>query len=129
AVLSVLGVDVFAPIYGRRFGQMVIGATIGLHVTVAVAAGVMFWLPLMAVTGFLAVAISTLLAALLAWFAKISAETAYFGMLPGGLAEMASIGGDRGADGEIITLCQATRIALVVAITPPFIISLGIHGD
>lgn len=129
ALLSVMGMEVFAPIIGRRTGQIIIGATIGLHITVAVAAGIVPWLPLMFVVGALSVVVSAILAAILSWVARISSETAYFGMLPGGLAEMASIGADRGADGEIITLCQASRIALVVAITPPLIISLGIRGS
>jgi membrane AbrB-like protein len=50
--------------------------------------------------------------------AKFDAATAYFAGMPGGIAEMVVMGGERGADERMIGLIHGARIFLVVFILP-----------
>jgi len=56
--------------------------------------------------------------------AKFDPVTAYFAGMPGGIAEMVVMGGERGADERMIGLIHGARIFLVVFILP-FLIRLG----
>jgi membrane AbrB-like protein len=76
-----------------------------------------WWLPLALLPVFL------LTAGLLcvAWFrhvAKFDPATAYFAGMPGGIAEMVLMGGERGADERTIGLIHGARIFLVVFALP-----------
>ncbi len=76
-----------------------------------------WWLPLMLLPVFLA--ISALLC--VAWFRRVAGfdpATAYFAGMPGGIAEMVLIGGERGADERTVGLIHAARIFLVVFVLP-----------
>ncbi len=79
-----------------------------------------WWLPLLLLPVFLGIA------ALLcvAWFRRVAGfdpATAYFAGMPGGIAEMVLMGGERGADERTVGLIHAARIFLVV-FTLPFVI-------
>lgn len=76
-----------------------------------------WWLPLALLPVFL------LAAALLctAWFRRVAGfdpATAYFAGMPGGIAEMVLMGGERGADERTVGLIHAARIFLVVFALP-----------
>lgn len=129
AVMSVCGQPVFAPLLGRRFGQLVIGTSTGLSVTAVVLESIIAFLPLIVATSFIAVFFSALVSVFFARFARLDRKTAFFAMVPGGLSEMANIGSLVGAHAEPIAVSQALRVALLVLIMPQFIVSLGIHGN
>ncbi|MDF2995806.1 MAG: AbrB family transcriptional regulator [Xanthobacteraceae bacterium] len=129
AVMSVCGQPVFAPLSGRRFGQLVIGTSTGLSVTAAVLASIVAFLPLIVVTSLVAVLFSAGVSVFFAHFARLDRKTAYFAMVPGGLSEMANIASMVGAHAEPIAVSQALRVALLVLIMPQLIVSLGIHGN
>jgi uncharacterized protein len=76
-----------------------------------------WWLPLLLLPVFLTVAG---LACVL-WFRRVAGfdpATAYFAGMPGGIAEMVVMGGERGADERTIGLIHGARIFLVVFILP-----------
>lgn len=54
-------------------------------------------------------------------FGGLDATTAYFAGMPGGLAEMITLGEERGADVKAIALIHGTRILMVI-MTLPFVI-------
>lgn len=129
AGFSIGGFKVWAPVNGRRFGQLIIGGAIGLNLTPPVLLNMIGWLPAMIGTALLSMAFSGVLASGLAYFGRFDGKTAFFALMPGGLSEMASIGAGQGAQSEPIALVQALRVALVVCILPPLIGRFGIDGD
>jgi uncharacterized protein len=50
--------------------------------------------------------------------AKFDRPTAFFCAVPGGLTDMVAMAGDAGANKRIVTLVQATRIVLIIAVLP-----------
>ncbi|PAU75571.1 AbrB family transcriptional regulator [Halomonas salipaludis] len=128
AAFAIGGIIPFAPLAGRRVGQVVIGAAIGLNVTPAVVVSLIGWLPMMVFTALLSMLVGSACAIALARFGRVDMKTAYFCMMPGGLSEMSNIGAAHGAQNEPIALSQAVRVALVVCILPPALVALGLEG-
>ena len=121
AVASIARLPIAAGSATRRPMAAVIGVVLGsaFHTGVLGLARE-YWLPLAMLPVFIAVA------ALLcvAWFRRVAGfdrATAYFAGMPGGIAEMVLIGGERGADERTVGLIHAARIFLVV-FTLPFVI-------
>ena len=129
AGLSLSGMPVFRSNSARRAGQLVIGCGLGLHVTSALLAEMLGWVPFMFFLTLLAITVTSFYSVFLARFCGIDRVTSYFALMPGGLSEMANIGARLGAASEPIALSQAIRVAFVVCALPPAIIALGIHGD
>jgi uncharacterized protein len=127
AVIGIAGMRLPAPTMTRRAGQLIIGATVGLSMTSAVVAGLAAWLPLMLATALFSILVSATFSPLLARFSRIDGKTAFFCVLPGGLAEMGNIGASIGAQAEPIALIQALRIAIVVLLIPPLMVAHGLH--
>lgn len=50
--------------------------------------------------------------------AKFDRQTAFFSSAPGGLADMAILSGDAGADVRRVTLVQASRVLMIVFVVP-----------
>jgi membrane AbrB-like protein len=127
AAFGIGGVRLPAPLILRRAGQLIIGSTVGLSMTSAVVAGLAGWLPLMIATALLSILVSATFSALLARFARIDGKTAFFCVLPGGLAEMGNIGASIGAQMEPVALIQALRVAIVVLLIPPLMVAHGLY--
>jgi uncharacterized protein len=123
AVASIAGAPIAAGAATRRPMAAVIGVVLGssFHSGLfAVARD--WWLPLALLPVFLAIA------ALLCvtWFRRVAGfdpATAFFAGMPGGIAEMVLMGGERGADERLVGLIHAARIFLVV-FALPFVIRL-----
>jgi uncharacterized protein len=128
AAFAIAGIKPVAPLVGRRLGQMIIGSSIGLHLTLPVLLHLIGWLPAMAISAVAAVCCGALLSVGLACVGGVSSKTAYFCLIPGGLSEMATIGSTVGAQAEPIALSQALRVAILVCILPQVILHLGIIG-
>ena len=118
ATLSLCGVGVFAPLMGRRAGQVVVGAAIGLAATAETAVGIIAWLPMMILVALVMVALGAFLSVFLARFARVDETTAFLAMMPGGMAEMANIGDRVGARSDIVAIIQAIRVTMVVLTLP-----------
>ncbi|HWA17742.1 MAG TPA: AbrB family transcriptional regulator [Devosia sp.] len=122
AILAFSGFELNPPDALRKVGQTTIGAGIGLHVTAAVAVQVFALLPAMVLAALLSVALSAVLSVPLGRLARLDHSTAFFSMIPGGLAEMGNVGTRYGADPEPIAVMQALRVAIVVILLPPLLI-------
>lgn len=129
AVFSISGTKPFAPLSGRRLGQLIIGCAIGLNVTPTLAASVTGLIPAMVISAFVAMLVGASTAIVLAHFSRVDTKTAYFCMMPGGLSEMANVGAKIGAQHEPIAVSQALRVALVVCLLPPLMVGLDWHGS
>ncbi|MGQ7792498.1 AbrB family transcriptional regulator [Faunimonas sp. B44] len=128
AVVAMSGLNAFAPLAGRRFGQVIIGAAIGLNMTAAAVGKLALWLPVMVATGLVSMLIGAAISVPLARLARIDGKTAFFAMVPGGLSEMANVGASVGARSDAIALSQALRVALAVCLMPPLVLALGHDG-
>ena len=128
AVASVSGFPVFAPVGGRRFGQIMVGSSIGLNITADVALLMLLWLPAMVLTAIVGILLAAVVSVPFSAASGLDRKTAYFCLMPGGLSEMANLGAAVGAQPEPIAVSQALRVALLVCLLPPLIIALDIHG-
>lgn len=121
AAASIAGLPVAAGAATRRPMAAVIGVVLGSSFhpgLIALARD--WWLPLATLPFFLA--IGALLCVV--WFRRVAGfdpATAYFAGMPGGMAEMVLMGGERGADERTVGLIHGARIFLVV-FTLPFLI-------
>jgi membrane AbrB-like protein len=128
AAASIAGWPFFASKRGRRFGQLLVGSSIGLNVTAAALGLIVQWFPAMLTTAIVAILLAALLSVPFARAARIDPTTAFFALTPGGLAEMANVGQVAGARPEPVALSQAIRVALLVSIMPPLILAFGVDG-
>lgn len=122
AIFSIAGVRVFAPLSGRRLGQLLIGASVGLQLTASVLASLLSWFPLMAVTAIGSILIASFLSVGFGRIEKLDRKTAFLATIPGGLSEMANIAINVGARPEPIIVTQTFRVALVVFMIPPLLL-------
>ena len=92
AALRVSGVEIGVPVQVRYTGQWVIGTALGLYFTPAVIRQVaaVWYLPILAAA--FAIAIGYVAAALLARLARLDLTTSLFASVPGGAAEMTTLG-------------------------------------
>jgi uncharacterized protein len=128
AALRVSGVDTGVPVQVRYTGQWVIGTALGLYFTPAVMrqiAGV-WYLPLLGAAS--AIAIGYIAAACLSRLARLDRTTSLFASVPGGAAEMATLGERFGAREDKVAAAQSLRILLVVAVVPAAFTLAGLRG-
>jgi membrane AbrB-like protein len=129
ALLRVLGADVAAPFPARYVGQWIIGTSLGLYFTPVVVHEVAgLWYLLVAGAAF-AVALGYVSGIALARLADLDRTTGIFASVPGGAAEMATLGERFGGRVDRIAAAQSLRILIVVAIVPGAITALDIHGS
>jgi membrane AbrB-like protein len=118
AVAGIAGLPVAAGPATRRPMAAVVGVVLGssFHPDL-LAVAVQWWLPLLMLPFFLA----TAAVLCVVWFRRVAGfdrATAYFAGMPGGIAEMVLLGGERGADERIVGLIHGARIMLVVFVLP-----------
>ncbi len=126
--MSLAGAPTTAVPFGRRLGQAVIGTAIGLYLNPGVVEEMLALLPVMMAVAGLSIAISIAIAALAAARAGFGLATAYFACMPGGVAEMAGLGRQYGADEATVAILQSLRIAVVVTVMAPAVALLAEHG-
>ena len=129
ALLRVLGVDIAAPPPARYAGQWIIGTALGLYFTPHVVREVAGLWPLLAAGALFAIALGYVSGVALARLAGLDKTTGIFASVPGGAAEMATLGERFGGRMDRIAAAQSLRILIVVAIVPGAITALDIHGS
>ncbi|MBL8481432.1 MAG: AbrB family transcriptional regulator [Rhodocyclaceae bacterium] len=85
------------PAAGRQFGQIVIGAALGLYFTPAVGREVLSYAPSIVLAALAAVLTGYLSGLILAALARTDGASAFFASLPGGAAEMSVLAERHGA--------------------------------
>jgi len=129
ALLRVAGAALEVPLPVRYAGQWIIGTSLGLYFTPHVIHEVAgLWYLLVAGAVF-AIALGYVSGLALARMAGLDKTTGIFASVPGGAAEMSILGERFGGRVERIAAAQSLRILIVVAIVPPVITALDVHGS
>jgi membrane protein AbrB duplication len=128
AAFGLAGSPTFAPQSGRRLGQMIIGSSLGLFVTLDVLQRLVGLVPVVAGTGLFSIVACALAGQVFGRVVGIDSTTAFFATTPGGLSEMARVGEEAGGRVDVISLTQAIRVATVVLVLPPAVIAIGLDG-
>ncbi|MFT5488849.1 MAG: membrane AbrB-like protein [Paracoccaceae bacterium] len=126
---NLLGWRLQGPRGSRQTGQIFIGTTIGLYFTPVVAAIVAAHLPWMVLVAMISIGLGGLSAIVLVKIARIDSATAFFGNVPGGMAEMLAMGDRFGAKPVPLTLSQLTRVTIVILSIPPALTFFGETGS
>ncbi len=113
---------------GRDAAFVVVGVSLGLYFTAPVVAQVISLWPWFVALGLAALAFGTFSAWLLARLSGADRATAFFSCMPGGAAEMASLGEQYGAATDRVALAHSLRIVLVVTVFPVAITLSGFHS-
>lgn len=127
--LSGFPIRLHGPRGSRQLGQIFIGTTIGLYFTPVVAGIVAAHLPWMLLAAFVSIAFGGVGAAILMRVARVDGATAFFGNVPGGMAEMLALGDRFGAQPVPLTLSQLTRVTIVILSIPPALTFFGQSGN
>ena len=128
AFLRVAGARIEAPPPARYAGQWIIGTSLGLYFTSAVMREVAGLWYLLAAGAVFAIVLGYVSGIALARLAGLDRTTGIFASVPGGAAEMATLGERFGGRVDRIAAAQSLRILIVVAVVPGAITALGIHG-
>jgi len=129
AGVNLLGWRLKGPNGVRQTGQIFIGTTIGLYFTPVVAAIVVSHLPWMVLAAFVSIGLGAAGAVVLIKIARVDNATAFFGNVPGGMAEMLAMGDRFGAQPVPLTLSQLTRVTIVILSIPPALTFFGETGS
>jgi hypothetical protein len=128
ALLRIAGAPLDAPPPARYAGQWIIGTSLGLYFTPYVVHEVAgLWYLLVAGAAF-AISLGYVSGIALSRMAGVDKTTGFFASVPGGAAEMATLGERFGGRMDRIAAAQSLRILIVVAIVPAVITALDVHG-
>lgn len=118
SAMSIAGFDLGMHRSIRQIGQVVAGFSVGLFFTPDVGGQLLSVGWMMVVGSLLSIAASVLLAVMLAHFGHCDRKSAFFAMIPGGLAEMAGLAQQFGANVTLVALSQSMRIVVIVVTLP-----------
>ncbi|WP_165933786.1 AbrB family transcriptional regulator [Aquabacter spiritensis] len=119
--LSMSGVDLGISDNVRKIGQVVAGFSVGLFFTPAVGARALELGWIMVLTGCASILVSVVLSVFLAKAGACDRRSAFFAMMPGGLAEMAGFAHQFGANITLVSLSQSLRVITIVLTLPPIL--------
>ena len=125
AALRMAGVRVEAMPGGRNAGQLVVGVSLGLYFTAPVIHEVASFWPWFVFLGCAAIGLGAASALVLASVGKVDRATAYFSSMPGGAADMATMGERHGAAMDLVAFAHSVRMLLVVTVIPVSITLAG----
>lgn len=128
AAINVAGWRIGCPPGTRQVGQILIGTMIGLYFTSAIALIVLVQLPWMILVAVISIMLGGLAAVILVRYAGLDGPTAFFGSVPGGMAEMLTIGERFRAETTTMALIQLTRVTIVVITIPAALTWYGETG-
>jgi membrane AbrB-like protein len=118
AAAQLAGARLEAPPGGRDAGMLVIGVTLGLYFTAPVVREVLAYWPWFVFLGFAALGFGAASALVLATLGGVSRATAYFGSMPGGASDMATMGEAYGAATDRVAFAHSMRLLVVVSVVP-----------
>ncbi len=128
AGINLAGFRAACPSGTRQIGQIVIGTAIGLRFTPEVAAVVLSQMHWMAFAAVVAVLLGGVGALIQIRIARLDPATAFFGSVPGGMAEILTLGDRFGAEPVATALSQTVRVAIIVVTVPAGLTYLGAAG-
>ncbi len=126
---NLAGLRITCPPGGRQLGQILIGTAIGLRFTPDVTAIVLGQIHWMAAAALAAILLGGLGAWIQTRIAGLDVPTAFFGSVPGGMAEMLALGDRFRAEPVALALSQTVRVGIIVVTVPVGLTYLGEAGD
>ena len=128
ALCNFNGARLVAPPLGRELGQLFIAVTLGLYFTPSVSREVATHASILVTAAISSILIGAAAAYFLSRVARIDDATAFFASVPGGAAEMATLGERFGASIDKVAVAHAVRIFLVVCTIPVILTLANVHG-
>ncbi len=128
ALCNFRGARLAAPPLARELGQMFIALTLGLYFVPSVAREVAAHAGMLVLAAISAIMIGAAAAQFLSRTAGVDDATAFFASVPGGAAEMATLGERFGASIDKVAVAHAVRILLVVCTIPVVLTLAQVHG-
>jgi membrane AbrB-like protein len=128
ACLTMAGLPLRPVPWGREVGQIIVGLAIGLRLTSPVVASTLSLLPAMLVVTIAVMIATTMSALLLRRLADVDRKTAFFSTAAAGMAEMANLAHQRGADSQAVSVFHAIRVASIVTVVPLIVYHWGSDG-
>ena len=110
---------------GRDTGMLIVGVSLGLYFTAPVVREVAHYWPWFVFLGFAAIGFGAASALVLMRLGGVDRATAYFGSMPGGASEMATMGEGYGAKTHLVAVAHTLRMLVVVSVIP---ISITLAG-
>jgi membrane AbrB-like protein len=110
---------------GRDAGMLVVGVSLGLYFTAPVLHEVLAYWPWFVFLGFAAIGFGAASALVLMRLARVDRATAYYGSMPGGASEMATLGERYGAAPHFVAFAHSFRMLVVVTVIPVSITLAG----
>nr|WP_297458507.1 AbrB family transcriptional regulator [uncultured Halomonas sp.] len=107
----------------RQGAQVIVGTAVGHGVTAGVLVSLLWRLPWMVLFALWSLLVAAVCSLLLERWARLDRRTALLANLPGGVAEMAFLGGDTKGASTAISLIQAMRVTSLVILLP-FLLAL-----
>ena len=129
ALAQMAGAGFAPPRFGREAGLTVVGVSLGLYFTPPVVREVIAYGGYFVALGFGALLVGAASASFLERAAGVDHATAFFGSMPGGAAEMATLGERYGALTDRVAFAHSTRMLLVVTLVPVAITAAGFHAS
>lgn len=111
----------------RQGAQVIVGIAVGHGFTAAILVSLMWQLPWMVAFTFWSLLVAATCSLLLERWGRLDRRTALLANLPGGVAEMAFLGGDTPGASTAISLIQAMRVTSLVIVLP-FLLFLIMDG-
>ncbi|MGB3386915.1 MAG: AbrB family transcriptional regulator, partial [Pseudaminobacter sp.] len=128
AVAAVCGAPVAAIPYGRELGQVAVGLAIGLRFVPVVLMATLKLMPAMVFATIATIAATMAAAVMMHKFARIDRRTAFFATAAAGLAEMAVVAHQKGADSDIVAVVHLIRVIAIVTTVPFLVTIFGTEG-
>lgn len=123
AIAALSGVGLGESRLVRRGAQVIVGTAVGHGVTAGVLLSLFWQLPWMVLFALWSLLIAASCSLLLERWARLDRRTALLANLPGGVAEMAFLGGGTRGASTAISLIQALRVTSLVILLP-FLLAL-----
>ncbi|WP_018390835.1 AbrB family transcriptional regulator [Ancylobacter sp. FA202] len=126
AALSVAGFSLPIPAFVRQYGQTVAGFAVGVFFTPEVGHQVLDLGLVILIASLASILISIVLSLPLARFGGCDRRSAFFAVIPGGLAEMAGLAHQFKANITVVSVAQSLRVVVIV-LTVPAALTLYMH--
>lgn len=124
AAISLIRAPVPVPLTLYRAGQTVVGVAVGLTVTADIVQRIGAHVWVIPAAAFVSLSIGRMLMPVVARYGNLDRTTAFFALVPAGIAEMADQAGRHGADVGAVATFHTLRVFLIVMILPPLITAL-----
>lgn len=126
---AALVANLVAPMEGgramRRVSQLFVGASVGVLLSPEVLEALVRLFPLMLLLAVAGNLFGLLLAVPIAWLSGIDRLSALLSCLPAGMAEMATLAHEVGADEQSVAIIHTLRVIIVLTLVPAWLLLTG----